>query len=132
MSRIIHLSEAVSLGLHSMVLIAKSSELTNANKIADATGASKNHLSKVLQRLVKANFLKSYRGPSGGFVLKRAPKEISILDIFEAIEGTIDTSGCPLDRPLCPFVDCMMGDMVTNVSEDFKKFFAKRTLKDYI
>lgn len=132
MSRIFQLSEAVSLGLHSMVIIAKTDELTNANKIADSTGASKNHLAKVLQRLVKANFLKSYRGPSGGFILKRAPKDISILDIFEAIEGPIDTTGCPLDRPLCPFNSCMLDDMVTNVSEDFKKFFKKRTLKDYL
>jgi Rrf2 family protein len=132
MSRIIHLSEAVSLGLHSMVIIAKAGKLTNANVIAEVTGASKNHLAKVLQRLVKANFLKSLRGPSGGFLLKKAPKEISILDIFEAIEGPIDTEGCPLDRPVCPFDNCMMDDMVINVSEDFKKFFKKKTLRDYL
>jgi len=132
MSRIFQLSEAASLCLHSMVLIAKSPELINVNKIADATGASKNHLAKVLQRLVKSNFLKSKRGPSGGFVLKKPSEEISILDIYEAIEGTIDVTGCPLNRSVCPFKKCMMGDMVKNISKDFRNYFKKKTLNDYL
>ncbi|MFA4852365.1 MAG: Rrf2 family transcriptional regulator [Bacteroidales bacterium] len=132
MSRIFQLSEAAFLGLHSMILIARSPELINVNKIADATGASKNHLAKVLQRLVKSNFLKSSRGPSGGFMLKKPPKEISILDIYEAIEGTIDTTGCPFDHSKCPFENCILGNMILNFSDDFRKYFKKRTLKDYL
>jgi len=86
----------------------------------------------VLQRLVKANFLKSNRGPSGGFALKKTPKEISLLEIYEAIEGTLDVSGCPLNKSACPFKKCMMEDMVKNISKEFRDYLKNKTLKDYL
>jgi Rrf2 family protein len=132
MSRIVQLSEAVTIGLHSMVIIARSKELINVNKIAELSGASRNHLAKVMQRLVKANFLRSSRGPTGGFILKKKPEDISILAIYEAIEGTIETSGCPLEQQVCPFEKCLMGGIVKKTSEEFVSYFKKQTLKDYL
>jgi Rrf2 family protein len=132
MSRIVQLSEAATIGLHSMVIIARADELINANNIAEQTGASKNHLAKVLQRLVKAGFLESTRGPSGGFLLKKKPREITILQIYEAIEGKIETSGCPLNQSVCPFDKCLVGGIVKDVSEHFIKYIKKATLKDYL
>lgn len=132
MSRVVQLSEAASIGLHSMILIARSDELINVNKIAEMTGASRNHLAKVLQRLVKANLLRSSRGPSGGFLLKKKPEEISILEIYETIEGSIETNGCPMDRPVCPFEKCLVGGVVKKATEDFRNHFKKHSLKDYL
>ena len=132
MSRIVQLSEAVTIGLHSMVIIARSKELINVNKISDLTGASRNHLAKVLQRLVKANFLRSSRGPTGGFVLKKRPEEITILSIYEAIEGIIDNEGCPLEQKVCPFTKCLMGGIVKKTTDEFISYFKKQTLKDYL
>jgi Rrf2 family protein len=132
MSRIVQLSEAVTIGLHSMVIIARSEELINVNKISEITGASKNHLAKVLQRLVKANFLRSNRGPAGGFLLKKKPEEITIISIYEAIEGIIETDGCPLEQKVCPFTKCLMGGIVKKTTEEFISYFKKQTLKDYL
>lgn len=132
MSRIVQLSEASTIGLHSMVLIARSNEIINVNKIANLTGASRNHLAKVMQRLVKAGFLKSTRGPSGGFVLKKEAGEITILEIYEAIEGTIETEGCPMEQPICPFSKCLLGNIIKKVSEDVRSNFSSVTLKDYL
>jgi len=132
MSRIVQLSEAVTIGLHSMVIIARSEELINVNKISESTGASKNHLAKVLQRLVKANFLCSNRGPAGGFLLKKKPEEITILSIYEAIEGNIETAGCPLEQKVCPFTKCLMGGIVKKTTDEFISYFKKQTLKDYL
>ena len=47
------------------------------------------HLQKILQRMVKANILRSKRGPKGGFALARPAKEITLLEIIEAEGGTI-------------------------------------------
>jgi Rrf2 family protein len=132
MSRIVQLSEAATIGLHSMVVIARAGELINVSNIAEQTGASRNHLAKVMQRLVKAGFVKSNRGPSGGFVLKKKAKEITVLQIYEAIEGKIETDGCPMDQQVCPFNKCLIGGIVKNVSEDFIKYIKKTTLQDYI
>ncbi len=132
MAKIVHLSEAASLAIHSMVLIAKSDIHINVNILSKEMGASRNHLAKVLQQLVKHNYLRSVRGPSGGFVLNVKPSDITILDIYEAIEGKIETPKCPLDRQICPFDKCLMGGMVNSVTTQFKDYFKDQTLEKFV
>jgi Rrf2 family protein len=132
MARIVHLSEAASLAIHAMVLIAKSDNHINVNILAQEIGASRNHLAKVLQTLVKFNYLKSVRGPSGGFILNVEPAKITILDIYEAIEGKIEDPSCPLDRQICAFEKCLMGGMVKNVTNQFKEYFKGQTLDHFL
>jgi Rrf2 family protein len=45
------------------------------------------YLLKILQQLVRANILRSKRGPRGGFSLAKPPKKISMLSVVEAVEG---------------------------------------------
>ena len=45
------------------------------------------YLVKILQHLVRANVLRSKRGPGGGFVLARDAKKISLLQVIEAVDG---------------------------------------------
>lgn len=132
MAKLVHLSEAASLALHAMVMIAKSENHVNVNTLAEEMGASRNHLAKVLQQLVKFNYLKSVRGPNGGFKMNKPPAEISILNIYEAIEGIIETPECPLDRPICPFDKCLMGGLIKDVTLQFKAYFEEQTLDKYI
>jgi Rrf2 family protein len=132
MARIVHLTEAASLAIHSMVLIAKSDIHINVNVLAQEIGASRNHLAKVLQLLVKQNYLKSVRGPSGGFVLSVDPSQITLLNIYEAIEGKIELAECPLDRRICPYDKCLMGGMIKDVTNQFKDYFGQQTLAKFL
>jgi len=132
MSRIVNLSEAASIALHSMIIVARSKRMINLNEIAEMMGTSKNHLAKITQILVKRNFLKSTRGPSGGFVLKKTADKISLLEIFECIEGSIENEGCPLDKQICPFGKCLMGNIFHKVTDEVKDYMRTQTLKDYI
>jgi Rrf2 family protein len=45
------------------------------------------YLLKILQQLVRANVLRSKRGPRGGFSLARPAKKITLLQVVEAVEG---------------------------------------------
>lgn len=47
------------------------------------------YLLKLLQQLVRANVLRSKRGPRGGFSLAKPPSKISMLQIIEAVDGPI-------------------------------------------
>jgi Rrf2 family protein len=132
MARIITLSEASSIAIHAMVLIAKAEGNLNVNKIAEMTGASRNHLAKVMQRLVKDKYVKSTRGPLGGFVLIKPADEISMLDIYQSIEGEILETPCPLDRPICPFSKCLMGGIMFDLTSQFRDYLTKQKLADYL
>jgi Rrf2 family protein len=57
--------------------------------IAESCGLPAGHLLKILQQLVRAQILSSERGPAGGFILRRPPGEITLLEIIEVIEGPI-------------------------------------------
>ncbi|MCB0807369.1 MAG: Rrf2 family transcriptional regulator, partial [Bacteroidales bacterium] len=67
MSSFINISDASTIAIHSLALIANTERSLNANKIAEVTHFSRNHLAKVLHILVKHKYLDSLRGPNGGF-----------------------------------------------------------------
>ncbi len=133
MAKIVNISEAVTIALHSTVIIAKNKgKQVNVNYIANATGSSKFHIAKVLQKLVKDGFLSSTRGPSGGFFLVDKPEDITLLQIYESIEGRIVVSRCPLNKPTCPFGNCVFDDLTMEMTKNFKDYLDSRTLEDYL
>ncbi len=114
-----------------MVLIARAAESVNVLQIAHATGASRHHVAKVMQRLVKDNFLVSNRGPNGGFHLKRPAQQITLLQIFESIDGAITIEKCPMDNTICPFDKCLMGNLIADVTREIIDYLDRHTLADY-
>ncbi len=132
MSRIINISEAASIAIHSMVAIAKSKVKINANELAIASNFSRNHLSKVMHQLTKSGFLISDRGPKGGFVLGRDADEITLLEIFELVEGIIEDINCMGNCAICPFKDCIFGGLTSKLTREFKEYLSKTKLSDLI
>ena len=55
--------------------------------IAKEHGLPQDSLTKLLLQLVRANVIRSKRGPRGGFYLAVPPKKITLLQVIEAIEG---------------------------------------------
>jgi len=133
MSSPIQFSEATSIAIHSMVYIASNKEDKHGiKKIAGMIGASEAHLAKVLQRLSKMGLLKSVTGPKGGFSLAKTSEEITLLEIYEAIEGPMHLTGCPLNRQVCPFTNCIFQGLLGNVTKQIKEYFENRRLVDLI
>jgi len=132
MPKIVSISEAASIAMHGIILVAKSPKAVNVIQIAESTGASKHHVAKIMQRLAKNGFLTSQRGPAGGFRLKKPPKTISFLDIYETIEGAIEINPCPLDKPICPFDKCLMNNVTNKMTLEFREHLKAQTIDKYI
>ncbi|HPD65209.1 MAG TPA: Rrf2 family transcriptional regulator [Bacteroidia bacterium] len=133
MAKIINFSEAAYIGLHGMILIARSgNELLNVTQIAERMNASRHHVAKVFQRLVKAGMLESTRGPSGGFVLKKDPQEVTFLEVFESIEGKLEESKCLNEHQICPFDKCIMNNIAKKISIEFRDYLSSQKLINYI
>ena len=102
MHSIIKISEAATLALHTMYFLSITTDrLVSTKEIATTFSISENHLAKVLQRLAKTGLVDSIRGPKGGFNLSKSSDEITLLQIYEAIEGPLELSDCLLDKPIC-------------------------------
>ena len=78
------------------------------SEISEKQGIPPSFLSKIFQNLAKSGMVNSFRGTGGGFTLLKDPREITLLDVLEAIEGPISlnvclTNGQPCDnQPTCP------------------------------
>ena len=60
-----------------------------AARVSKEYGIPLEYLLKILQQLVRANVLRSKRGPRGGFFLARPAEEITMLEIIEAVDGPL-------------------------------------------
>jgi Rrf2 family protein len=134
MAHVIQFSEAAFIALHGMVLIAQSKddELINVVQIADRLNCSSHHVAKVMQRLVKEGFLYSHRGPSGGFSLRKPAQSISLLELYETIEGKIDIGKCPLDRTVCKFNKCLFNNVTMKMTEEFVDYMKDEKLSEFV
>lgn len=130
MSQILKISEAASLALHTMTLLAGDPlKKSTTNQIATTLQVSEAHLSKVLQRLAKVGLVKSIRGPKGGFMIGKPPERISLLDVFQAIEGPLEQDDCLLGLPVC-IGQCILGGLVEKVNQQVKDHLASTYLSE--
>lgn len=58
-----------------------------ARSIAQRQGIPGRFLEQVLQSMKKAGLVASQRGAQGGYLLARAPEDLSVADIVEALDG---------------------------------------------
>lgn len=69
--------------------------------LAQEEGIPSPYLGKILQSLARAGVLRSQKGPGGGFALAREPKQILLIDIIEAAEGTESLHSCAVGLAEC-------------------------------
>ena len=134
MSKVVTISEAASIALHGLVLVAQADgELINVNQISKITDSSRHHVAKVFQQIVKNGWVSSQRGPSGGFRMIADPKEITFLDIYELIEGPIDRSYCPFGKhDTCSFRKCLLHGVTQKMTNTFVEHLESQVLFDHV
>ncbi|MBD3174227.1 MAG: Rrf2 family transcriptional regulator [Armatimonadia bacterium] len=134
MESILRISDAAAIGLHAMTCLAEagSDEPISALKIAGDLQVSEAHLSKVLQRLGRRGLVVSKRGPGGGFVLGKPAAEITLAEIYEAIEGPLPQGECLLGRSECALGSCVLGGLLQEVQSQVSDYFARTTLQNLL
>lgn len=129
MASILKISEAASLALHTVVYLATQHDgLVSTKEIARVLHASEAHLSKVLQRLARVGIVSSVRGPKGGFALHEPPEKISLLEVYQAIEGPLALNNCLSEHPSCSGKQCVLGTLIGTIHEQITKYLSKTTV----
>ena len=82
-------------------LVNHQGSYAKAADIASTMDIPTGFLHQVLQELQRARLVSSRSGPSGGYLLARAPEDITILEIVETLEDPIQTSECALRGGPC-------------------------------
>ena len=96
-------NQASAYALHALMYMARhvtQLPVTTAT-MAKAEGIPQGYLAKVLQRLVKAGFIKSVKGRERGYVFAMPPEEITLLALIESLEEQPLFDDCPLRHCAC-------------------------------
>ncbi len=81
------ISKKTEYAVHSVLYITFFKDRTVLLDELAAQGISREYLAKVMRLLTKSGILKSSVGVNGGYVLARSADEITLEDIFNAVEG---------------------------------------------
>ena len=99
----------------------------DAKSIAEETSVTLRFSLKILRKLVAGGIIKSYKGTQGGYELAREPKEISLNDVIETVEGPFYISRCLGGDYQCGHNDtytgcsCPFREVYDQISEDVSK-----------
>jgi Rrf2 family protein len=100
--------------VRAVLYLAKQGEAGRAptSRIAQEMRIPPSFLAKIVSQLSVAGVVQTSRGARGGVALAREPKEITLLEVIEAIDGPITLNECVPDRSSCAFgEDCTVHDV---------------------
>jgi len=75
------------------------------NQVAEEQKIPPSFLAKIISQLSIAGLLHTSRGARGGVTLARDPKDITLLEVIEAIDGPIHLNKCVGEDGICEFGD---------------------------
>ena len=121
----LQLSKAFALAVHLLVRLAESEgRPVSTVELAASLEASRDHLLKVAQRLARSGLVLAQRGPAGGLFLARDPEAVSLLEVYEAVEGPLTPYLCALRSRPCGRQPCVFGNFLPEFSQQLRSFLA--------
>lgn len=126
-----NISEATAIAIHAMIYIAnRKGKVCGLKEISSYFDVSSNHLSKVLQQLVKHKYLISIKGPKGGFMLCDGKEQASLMDIYEVIEGKFIPKNCLFASNHMKQCCCIMKPLISTVNDTFVEFMTSNKINE--
>lgn len=124
-------------GLRAMLDMALSEEEgpIASHTIAQRQEISERYLEQLLIPLKQAGLVKSVRGSQGGYILGRAPKDISVGDIIRVLEGPLAPVDCvnELNPDDCKRADtCVTRTIWAKVRDSIAEILDSYSLQDLV
>lgn len=101
--------------------------------LAEREGISAEFLEQIFFRLRKNGIITSTRGPGGGFRLEKLPEELSLLEIFNAVDEGLYLSPCTQDNDCCGREeDCSVHGLWKNTHALLENYFNAISIQDIL
>lgn len=115
--------------------LVKSGTRLDAKTISVQSCVTQRFALKILRKLVAVDIVKSFKGIHGGYELAAAPKDISLKDIIETVEGKYRFSRCLLEENGCNrgmSGKCCFQKVFAQISDDVEKKLESYTFDMFI
>jgi Rrf2 family protein len=131
----LRLSTKGQYGVRAMYEIAKGypDQPVTIKEISERQNVSAQYLEQILNKLRKANLIRSIKGPGGGYILNKDPKDISIASILNELEGPVALTSCLEPEKSCIMIDkCVVHLLWKALGEQIEGFLKTITLKNLL
>jgi Rrf2 family transcriptional regulator, iron-sulfur cluster assembly transcription factor len=107
----LEVTRRAELAVRALRVLADADGLTKGPALADALDTTVGFVPQVVGPLVKAGWVRSEPGPTGGYLLTADLTDVSVLAVIEAVDGPTDTGRCVVvDRPCGGATPCVIHD----------------------
>lgn len=118
-------------GLRAIVILARDYPyLRSIAEISFEENISAKYLEQIFIKLKKSNIVLSQKGKSGGYTLSREPKDITVGEIIEILEGKIEPTRC--NSIQCKNSACASKKVWIKLSQEIKRTLDEIKLSDLI
>tara|TARA_B100000519_G_scaffold196929_1_gene203997 strand:+ start:528 stop:1019 length:492 start_codon:yes stop_codon:yes gene_type:complete len=105
--------------------------IEKATEISKKRHIPEKFLFQISNELIEKKFIKSLRGPNGGYSLAKSPSEISIADIIEGLDKNLSPVSCLYNSDICVISGhCAQQDMWSDVEQTLISKLQTITIKD--
>ena len=115
--------------------VHQNSEPVSLTDISLRQNISLSYLEQLFSKLKNEKLVKSIRGPYGGYILEKNPKEIRISNIIDAVDEEIKTLNCKKDsKKGCngKTTKCITHNLWDELENHINDFFYKISLSDVV
>ena len=123
-----------SLAMRALMVCAANPDRTiRKHDIAETCKVSENHLAQVVHTLGQRGFLATQRGRTGGLRLARPMDQITVGQVFRALEAEVPFAECFTPHSDCPLVGaCRLNCIMAEALEAFYARLDAVTLADLV
>jgi Rrf2 family iron-sulfur cluster assembly transcriptional regulator len=101
-------------------------------EIAERQGIAQSYLEQLFSRLRKRGLVDGTRGPGGGYRLVKSSKLISVADVIDAVDETVDATRCGGQRNCQGEQRCLTHDLWAGLSTQIRDFLGNISLNELV
>ena len=101
--------------------------------IAEREGISNKYLEQIIATMKASGLVGSLRGPRGGYVLTKHPREVKLSEIFQVLEGPLLTVECLEHPEYCArCTECVTRQVWSDLQNAMLDVLEAKTLQDLV
>lgn len=105
----LEITRRAELAIRALALLGHSGERIKSSVLAAELATTVSFVPQVLGPLVRAGWVQSDPGPTGGYRCRVPLGEVSVLQVIEAVDGATDVGRCVVaDRPCQASAPCVL------------------------